>query len=774
MDGRADDRGRRERSDALFGVTAACIAAAAGLLIGGAHAATQVALSTALLLLAAAFVMTRGARGFRVVPFCALFAAFVALDLLQLVPLPAPLVHLLSPLAYETRSAVTDRRLMPLTLDVTATALAMARAFACLGIFVVVAGVSRSRRVATRILMVLALYGAVEAIIALVQRATNATAILGLYVPRSMSGLGVFGTFVDSNHTASVLTIGAMAAIGMALQTSGARRALLIGCAVVATGVTVATGSRGGVLGLAAGGFLIGVVHLVRRKGILQGTVMALATLALFAATVLWSSDALRARMLTGSSRQLVENQKTRGWLDGLRMAVDYRWTGVGRGALEAPLRAYRSDDEEVRLVYVENFVVQSAAEWGLVATAALFVAAALAMRRTLRHDDVLDPPTIGALAAVVAVVVHELMDFGTELPGVALPATVALGVLVGTAVRREEGARRVRPAWSVPVGAAWVAALLLAGWASSRTLDADDDRLHDAVTAKRATAPMLAAAIARHPADDYLELLAAEEAMARRDPSAMRYVNRAMLLHPTSWRGHLLAAHLLVALGRRPQAAIEYGLAERYGLLLEDRKLVALLGTDVVETVERKPAALLALADRMIVIGRLPEAEAAWARALELSDAREPVLEAELRAAGATHDAKVIGRHAAALLHEATSVGSFLAVAQALADTGEPAKASEVVDRAVKLHPADATLIIGGARLKLAAGQPEAAKALLLGSDHRAFTLEQRRDTQQLLATIADRGGDVEGAVIARARAQLLERQIREIRSDNPRARGQ
>ena len=67
-------------------------------------------------------------------------------------------------------------------------------------------------------------------------------------------------------------------------------------------------------------------------------------------------------------------------------------------------------------------------------------------------------------------------MDFGTEFPGVALPATVALGVLVGTGGAARRGRARVRPAWSAPVGAAWVAALLLAGWASSRTLDADDD----------------------------------------------------------------------------------------------------------------------------------------------------------------------------------------------------------------------------------------------------------------------------------------------------------
>ncbi|MGZ3442340.1 MAG: hypothetical protein ACXVDD_22625 [Polyangia bacterium] len=91
------------------------------------------------------------------------------------------------------------------------------------------------------------------------------------------------------------------------------------------------------------------------------------------------------------------------------------------------------------------------------------------------------------------------------------------------------------------------------------------------------------------------------------------------------------------------------------------------------------------------------------------------------------------------------------------------------MIDRALRKFPGDALLVIGGARLKLAAGQLDGAKQLLLANDHREYTLEQRRDAQQLLASIAERSGDVDGAVMARARAQLLERQIREIRSDNP-----
>jgi hypothetical protein len=765
---RSEDNGRREGWDATIGTAAACVAVAAALLVGGVHPKVQIALSGAVLLLAVAAAWTRRSRGVRVVVFMPLFALFALLDLAQLIPLPASIVHVVSPGAYDLRSAVSQSQWMPLTLDVPATALALVRALAGLGMFAVVAWVCRSRRVATRVLTVLAILGAVESAIAIVERALNATAILGVYVPRSKSGMGLFGTFVNSNHAASVLTIGALVSAGLALDARGGRRVLFIACAVVAAATTVATGSRGGVLGLAAGGFLVVAVSLIRSRGAMQGAVMATVLLAIGAALALWSNDALRARMLPTSPAQLVENQKTRGWIDGLRMARDYRWSGVGRGAFEAPLRAYRADDEEVRLVYPENFLVQSSAEWGLPVTALLLVLAALAFRKIARCEEVWEPPLLGALAAVVAAVVHELMDFGTEFPGVALPATVALAVLVGVSVRRDESSRRMRRSQWVPCIGAWVVALLFAGAASAHTLDADDVASHDGVVERRATESELAAAISRHPADDYLELLAAEDAMHRRDAKAMHHVNRALLLHPASWRAHQLAAHLLAALGRRSQAAIEYGLAERHGFLVDDRQLFALLGDDVVETVPQHPAELLALAQRMIAIGHRSAAQKAWVRALDLADPREPVLAAEVRAATVSRDATLIVPMAKALLREATTSDSFLAAAEALAGPGTVAQASEAIDLGLRAHPHDPQLLLEGARVKLSAGHADAARALLTADEQRDFTLEQRRDAQQVLADIAEHAGDVEGAVVARARAQLLERQIRAIRSDS------
>src|SRR2546421_13101946 len=106
MSPRAEDRGRHQRWDATIGIAAALISVAAPLCIGGVYPAMQLALSLALMLLTIAYALTRGQRGLRLVPFVGLFAAFVALDVVQLLPLPAGLLRLVSPAAWEIRSAV--------------------------------------------------------------------------------------------------------------------------------------------------------------------------------------------------------------------------------------------------------------------------------------------------------------------------------------------------------------------------------------------------------------------------------------------------------------------------------------------------------------------------------------------------------------------------------------------------------------------------------------------------------------------------------------------
>ena len=109
------------RWDRPLGAAAVAVAAVATLAIGGVHPATQVALGVAVLALTAAYLASRGKTGARVVPFVSLLALMVVATALQLVPLPAPLVHLLSPAAYEVRRGVTTSWWLPLTLDAPAT-----------------------------------------------------------------------------------------------------------------------------------------------------------------------------------------------------------------------------------------------------------------------------------------------------------------------------------------------------------------------------------------------------------------------------------------------------------------------------------------------------------------------------------------------------------------------------------------------------------------------------------------------------------------------------
>ncbi len=760
------------RWDRPLGAAAVAVAAVATFAIGGVHPLTQVALGVAVLALTAAYLASRGKTGARLVPFASLLALMVVATALQLVPLPSPLVHLLSPAAYDVRRSVTTSWWLPLTLDVPATLLALVRALSGLGVLVVVAGAARSRRAARRLLFGLALLGGGFALVAFAQKLAGSSAILGFYHPRSTPGAGVFGTLVDINHAAALLALTALISVGLGFELPDRRRYVAFGCAALAMVALLMTMSRGGLVGFAAGGLVLMAVLLGRSLGVARGLVSACVLLLVAASVTLWAGEGLRARFMPPSASQLWQNQKTRGWRDGLSMTGDYLWTGVGRGAFEAPLRAYRGDDESVRLVYPESFIVEYAAEWGWPITLALALLALVGVKRTLAEWSELTPGTIGAAAGVISVVVHELFDFATELPGVALPAMVALGVVAGRVAAQEDRPQRLRPPVTVPLLALTALALAVAGlWAAPRTLDGDGARLHDAFTAKAPdlTGP-LASAIARHPADDYLELIAAEDGLRRRDAAgAMHHLNRALQLHPANAQTHQLVARLLAKAGHPAQAALEYRLALQHGLPPDYGELTRVLGRYVVDAVPQEPPRLVALAGSLLAIGHGPDAVVACRRADELSQPREPALVACTKLALDNNAPTLLLPSALALAEEASEPESFALAARALTKVGRAPAAAAVMERGIKAHSGDGGLVLVAARLRFEAGDLPGARALLARRSDDAFTLAQRAETELLLADIADKAGDPEAAVVARARARMVERRMKESSFNQP-----
>src|SRR5262249_49972331 len=245
-------------------------------------------------------------------------------------------------------------------------------------------------------------------------------------------------------------------------------------------------------------------------------------------------------------------SSKVHQWPNAARLVADFPIAGVGRGAFEAAFTRYSDQAAWLRHAFIENEYLQAAADWGLPVVAFLLILAGrslVAAWRRLRDR----PGCVPALTGLVALALHDVVDFSTELPGVALPALALAATLFG---RRRSDARDAAAsswtrAWHL-VGAAAVAAAVVAGAATPTPAPAPR------VPAARVVVegPRLAASL---PADSYLPPLVAERLARDGDPSALRWVNSAMYLNPRHPAPHALAAEILFRAGRRAQALLEY-----------------------------------------------------------------------------------------------------------------------------------------------------------------------------------------------------------------------
>jgi hypothetical protein len=601
----------------------------------------------------------------------------------------------------------------------------------------------------------------------MVERALGTHAILGIYRVRSLPGGGIFGTLVNGNHAASVLSLGALIAAGFAVERGGAQRALFSVAAALSAFGVLSTASRAGAAGLAAGVAFLASYLFVIRFGRVRGAIATAVVLLLVTSSALWLSDGLRTRLEASAPDQIMLGEKVRGWRVGAATTAAFGWTGVGRGAFEGPASAYRPKDEWTRLVFPENLLLQMTSEWGVPIALAIIALAIMGATPAMRALRRVEPPVIGAAAGVAAVLVHELADFGLELPGVAIPTLVAAGVVIARGEKRVEHPRfRVPwPVWTATL-VAWPLILAGAAWAADRTLDEDVKRVEAATKTDIAGNPTevratYEAAIARHPADYTLQLLAARyEIRTNRGAdgarAAMHHLNRALALYPASGVAHRLAAYLLATTGHHEQAAIEYRLATQYGTTLDYDELIRVVKEAAIDGVPQEPKALIELAHHWVTARNPSQADIAARRAVELAGASEWALVARVEVAQDTRSAPLISAASAALLASASSPESFATAARALALIRDASGSDDAILRGLKSNADDAALLLLGTQLRLDRGNLTGARSLLQRQGAN-FSLADRQRAEELRAELAERSGEPEEAVAARARARLI-----------------
>jgi len=233
-------------------------------------------------------------------------------------------------------------------------------------------------------------------------------AVAGVWVVVRLAESPPHGNLPQLGHNAAGTVLAAASVLGVALLSTGGRRALLVGLAaqVLVLAGLLATLSRGAWLGWTAGIFFLASLRTGRAWYVALGAVAAF-TLALA------THPALRGRALSAFE---LDPYRIRLWRTSVQMLVDHPWLGVGFGAFLREYPSYRPPEYFYDAApFAHNLPLSLAVETGVPGALLFMGFLVYALWLSFRHAMRAPPPhklLQGAgLAALVAVMTHQLVD---------------------------------------------------------------------------------------------------------------------------------------------------------------------------------------------------------------------------------------------------------------------------------------------------------------------------------------------------------------------------
>ncbi len=488
---------------------------------------------------------------------------------LQLLPLPATILRRLTPHGAEIWSKA--ERLLgdaasshPITVDPPATAFMLVVAICVALTFTASVRYASDKDARVRLLYAVVLAVVVLDLVAIAHRAAGLDKVFGVYAPRYATGRIFVSPLMNTNHAAAVAGIAPPVLVGLALDGKFGARALAALGVVTSGAVAILSLSRSGMLVFALEMAAMTVYALTKRGTIQQRTARA-------AFAGLATAGALAAAFLVGSEHIVtkatnVNTSKLRVPLQATKLVRDFFWTGAGRGAFETTFPAYELGlPGAVRYTHVENWPMQIASDFGVPFTILFVALLTMAVASSKRAFE--RPTYVGAVVALVGLVIHDLFDFSMEFAATAMLAAPLLAT-VTTAGLRREAPPPPHTRWFLPIVAALGAIVgglaLREAWA--HRLDEDQTAVTSLTStpAGDALGPAIASALRRHPADPHFYAL--EGVRRLRDVAAGAFLVRSVERGPNRGMTHVWLARWFALHGRKPQAW-----AELRGLLAID-----------------------------------------------------------------------------------------------------------------------------------------------------------------------------------------------------------
>ena len=366
--------------------------------------------------------------------------ALLVLAALQLVPLPLPLVALLSPVRAEAVRAVSADATGWISLSIapaeTLGSFVVLVAAVLVGLFARSLTGRLGRRGWLAVLPII-LVGAIEGLLGLLQQASLA------------SPTGARGTYINHNHYAGLLEVAlplALAATVLLIRRavgSGDSRAAARACAaLVAAGLILAglvsSFSRAGFTAALAGAlvFMVLVPGAGNRRRVRLG--VAGAALTVCVGAVLLLPDGFIGRYADISTADtLLGEGRVELWAETVELAAAYPWLGSGLGTYQSAFWEFKRSWPHVTDDHAHNDYLETAAEFGVAGLFAALWLVGLVLARAVRlsHRGRSEEIRLSAAAcagAVTALALHGLTDFNLAIPANALLFAWIIGIADG------------------------------------------------------------------------------------------------------------------------------------------------------------------------------------------------------------------------------------------------------------------------------------------------------------------------------------------------------
>lgn len=440
-----------------WGVAITAIGAA--LAFGGVQPIAYTLAEVGVFLLLGLLLVKQSRRGKILLPLPVWPLLFVLVVVMQLVPLPASLVEVLSParglLAGGTVVGLNDSKWMTLASNSHGTTLALLKFVAYLGAFTLAAYLFDSARRKSLLIAALVFLGCFEAVYGIVQYLTGWQKI---FTFEKISNLDeATGTYINRNHFAGLLELTLPFAAALAFYAYqiwaeergrrsgrtaqrgptalGFRALFYLFLAVVMAVALIFSRSRMGILAMLFGLIFIGLLAQVRLRQTFW--MVAVASFLIVVGTYgLWIGlDPVLARFeRMGDPAYLEMEGRLSIWRGTVELIRDYPIAGTGLGTFGLAFRRYQTVALDKYVDHAHNDYLQFAAETGLLGCVLLFVPILYLLGRmvasfltdTRRYRRAV---TLGCIGSTLALLAHSFADFNLQIPANALIFAIVLGI---------------------------------------------------------------------------------------------------------------------------------------------------------------------------------------------------------------------------------------------------------------------------------------------------------------------------------------------------------